>query len=313
MKVECFNASAQTICYDAKDADDGLLKDSRYEGYYLLKDGTRSFDTVYNQEAGVFADDNLYLPLSVMAKPAFGAGEAKDYFSGIGEEVPDLYEIVRLKLTCGRVNDSLEKIGMGGYALPKNILAKVWYKEALEDAKPSEKRRCVVIKHYGDYTEPVYSLPDNDCLLFDNSLVYARTADCFEPVRMSLICSWEGFDFLSAEIGGASYNFYRGKDLKPVFLGKRTSDAAASVKVYSNELIGIEQDSELKVYQKLNGKLLFTGIKGYNTCVSRIWVAAKEDKIEVTYSDFNYTYLEDIENTLTYRKNENGLYVYAGE
>ena len=246
MNLIIHSASKKCVCYDASSVVAGLLHRSSQEGYYLLKNGSISPYTVYNQENGIFIDDALYLPLK-MTKQPLTAKEAKLYADSLKVKLPDLYQIMRLKMAVQKVNSSLRKVGMEDFCLISDVLKNVWYKEALEEAASNETRRFVVISSYDKhYRSPSYKLIDENCLLFADTLLYQRIGDGYEPLRPVLKFTWSGMDFLSVYIGKDEYVFYRGYNLKLMFLGKNID-----VCLLDDEVMEISGS----FYQVLDGKL----------------------------------------------------------
>ncbi len=299
MKATGLSASRQIVCYDAKSVDAGLLQSSKCKGSYLLKNGEISAQTVYNQEWGIFIDEHLYIPLK-MTKQLLTAHEAEVYYHSLGEQMPDLYQIVRFKLAVEDVNASLTRIGMQDFVFPEDILHNVWYEEALKEAKSGEMRRCVVISGYPDYQKPSYQQIDEDYLLFADTILYCRTEECYEPVSPVLKFNWSGIDFLCAEIAEKNYNFYRGKDLKLVYLGRGTV-----IDLVDNELLVTGRS----LYQNFEGKLYEVCSLDDNTSYSR---CNNTGQIVITTSH-EYVLdgiLESAWNIKTYfQKNEEGLFV----
>lgn len=245
MKVTSLSASGQEFCYDANFVNAGLLQSPYRSGNFLLKNGSTSTWTVYNQECGIFVDDLLYIPLK-MSKQLFTAREAEIYYSNLDAKVPDLYQIVRLKLAVEQVNSSLKKVGMEDFVIPTDVLKNVWYKEAMGGASSAECRRCVVILEREGYQKPSYQQINSSCLLFADTILYHRTEECYEPISPVLVLSWSGIDFLCANVGNENYVFYRGKDHKLVFLG-----IGCDIKILNDELIHISK----QVYHSHDGKL----------------------------------------------------------
>lgn len=293
----------QTICYDAKNVDAGLLQSSSRKGSYLLKDGSVSTQTVYNQECGIFIDEHLYIPLK-MSKQLLTAREAEIYYRSLGEKAPDLYQIVRFKLAVKEINASLKRIGMYDFVFSEDILHNVWYEEALKDAKPDDTRRCVVIFGYKNYQKPSYLQIDKDCLLFADTILYRRTEKCYEPISPVLQFGWAGIDFLSAAIGETNYDFYREKDLKLVYLGKNMN-----VRLLDHELIGTSD----ALYQSLEGKLHKISSFGDD-----ILYSSHDDTQQIVISFYNEYIMEGIVEAAWYdetyfQKNGNGLFVKVDE
>ena len=100
MKLSGLSESKQVFCYDAKVINAGLLRKSSCSGNFLLKNGSTSSFVIYNQEAGIFIDENLYIPLK-MSKQLFTAKEAKIYFDILGVKMPDLYQNLVRSLFLG--------------------------------------------------------------------------------------------------------------------------------------------------------------------------------------------------------------------
>lgn len=305
MEVKRFDASAQAACYDAKSVDAGFFANSYYRGNYLLKSGCVSTCTVYNMESGIFADEHLYLPLKVMTKQLFRPQEAKLYLESIGKGMPSLYQVMRIKLAVNEINESLKLVGMGSYALPEDVLNGVWYKEALDEASPTDVRRCIVVSHRGEYTEPVCKPLGKNLLSFNDSLLYRRTADSFVPVRMFLVFSLGGVDFLSAAAEDTVYDFYRGKDLKTVFLGENSI-----IRAYGSELIEVEQPGASRddLYQIINGGL--ARMDSYRSSEDDVaHISQDGGKVTVMVSHRDPSLFEGgWAETFTYKKGRNGLY-----
>lgn len=299
MKVTGLSASAQIVCYDAQSVDAGLLQSSSRKGSYLLKDGSISAQTVYNQECGIFIDEHLYIPLK-MSKQLLTAREAEIYYRSLGKKIPDLYQVIRFKQAVEEINTSLKRIGMQEFVFPADILHQIWYEEALKDAKSGDMRRCVVISGYENYQKPSYLQIDKDCLLFADTILYRRTEECYEPISPILNFSWSGIDFLSAAIGETNYDFYRKKDLKLVYLGKNMN-----IRLLDHELIGTSDT----LYQSLDGKL--HKISSFSDDMS---YSRHNDTQKVVISSYNEYIMEGIVESAWYdetyfQKNENGLFV----
>lgn len=114
MNVNKNGQLCRTIWYNAQKFEVGLLAASAVQGHYLLKNGQKSIVPVYDQEYGVFIDENHYIPLKFSTRP-LTYREAEVYYQSIGGEMPDLYEAVRLSLAVDSVNAALEKIGMSEF------------------------------------------------------------------------------------------------------------------------------------------------------------------------------------------------------
>jgi len=299
MKVTGLSASIQTNCYDANEIDAGLLKSSFYAGHYLLKNGSYSKCTVYNQECGIFIDDYLHIPLK-QSKQLLTAREAEIYFLSLGKKIPNLYQAVRLKQAVDAVNLSLTRIGMQEFVFPRDILHNIWYEEALKTANSRDVRRCVVISEQKDYQRPSYLFIDDNCLLFADTILYRRSQECYEPLSPILKFSWSGIDFISAVIEHTSYDFYRGKDLKLVYLGKNTD-----VHPLDNELIDVSNT----LYQNYNGQLY--KIDSFSQRISYFRSNGKKvvmtTEVEEHYIDAILEYAGY--NELHYQKDTNGLFV----
>lgn len=300
MKFKDLRAFEQIVCYDATSVNAGLLRYSSRKGSYLLKDGHPSIKTVYNQEIGIFIDENLYIPLK-MSKQLFTAREAKVYYRTLGEKMPDLYQVIRFKLAVKVFNASLKKIGMQEYVFPEDILHNVWYEEALEDAKPGDTRRCVVISGYEGYQEPAYQLINNDCLLFADTILYRRTEECYKPVSPILKFRWSGLDFINAKIEGLEYIFYRGQDHKLVYL-----DAFVITRPINHELMVIFSRCSPDfgdLYQSFGGKLHKICSFDPQTSFSRL------NDIEILVSRSKWLGGADQNEEMHFQKDENGLFV----
>lgn len=102
-------------------------------GNYLLKNGGYSATTVYDQEAGIFANANLFIRLD-MPKKSFTAEAAMVHLKAEEAQVPEYFALRQIAKAAPEINKALEAIGMKDYKLPEDVLEKCWCKESLEAA-----------------------------------------------------------------------------------------------------------------------------------------------------------------------------------
>lgn len=256
MKISSFNASGRIVCHDAQQANTGLFQSSDKSGYYLLKNGSVSPWTVYDQEWGILIDEQLSLSLK-MSKTKLSAQEVLIYCQTLDVKLPSLYQICRYSAALKKINASLEKIGMGDFGKlfaddnTINVFRDIWYQEAADNAtNTNNKRYCILIDKLHDFQEPSCEIIDKEYMLYDKSMLYRfdkeHTPEEYVPAPLQLIFSWEGLDFLSLETPEGSYDFYRGKDLKVVYLGRNVK-----IRVFDKELVNIDNT----LWQNQDGKL----------------------------------------------------------
>lgn len=102
-------------------------------GDYLLKNGTVSKSTVYDQEAGIFVNANLYIKLDLPERP-LTAEEANVYLGAYAYRLPEYFDLRQIAKCVPEINKALTAIGMKKYMLPEDVLDKFWCKESLGDA-----------------------------------------------------------------------------------------------------------------------------------------------------------------------------------
>lgn len=119
-------------------------------GHYLLKNGTHSASTVYDQEAGIFANANLYIKLD-MPKSLFTVEQARVYLKAYEAQVPEYFALRQIAKVVPEINKALTAVGMKDFWLPENVLEECWCKESLdkafqndEDGNAEEKRVLLV-------------------------------------------------------------------------------------------------------------------------------------------------------------------------
>lgn len=237
------SVSKQMVCFSAKELGSGVHDKSTFAGAYLLKDGSVSWPTVYDQEKGILLNGNLYLDLNISAKK-FSFDEAKALYSALGEKTPDLYQLICLQNAVSAVNNSLKAVGMADCVLPDNVLESVWCEDYLKKPSPDEKR-CVIIRSVGDDIEPYYDCPTEDSLILGCTQFFIKDGISYKQCDFILLCNWKGLDFLAVEENKDTFYFYR-TNLQIHYLGKD-----CRIEILSDDLIKINDD----VYQNRYGDL----------------------------------------------------------
>lgn len=121
-------------------------------GYYLLKNGSWSCSTVYDQEAGIFVNPNLYLKLDMPAD-AFNAKQTCVYLKACDMQIPEYFDLRQIAKVIPEINDALTAVGMADFALPDDVLEACWCKESLDNAydncisNDSIKKRILSVGH----------------------------------------------------------------------------------------------------------------------------------------------------------------------
>lgn len=294
MRLQKKDVLEQMICYDTNEVETGLLVLSPYQGDYLLKDGSISRHTVFNQETGILIDKDIWLSLHLSTQ-VLTASEAKAYYNSIDHPIPSLYQLIRLKLAVGEINKSLTRIGMKVFSLPEDILNQVWCEESLKEIKQTGKRRCVLINTDTNYQAPEYKLISGNYLLYQNHSLYKRTSDFYEPVKLVLQLSWHGIDFLQSEDKGI--NFYRNKDLQLHYLS-----AKEDIHFYANELVTAEN----RLYQIKDGTMHLISI-----VPDKVTIHHNAGSSELIIEEMQIHSLDYQETTYVshiYQKGEDGLF-----
>ncbi len=187
------------IWYSADGIVDEFEKTAPQCGHYLLKDGSCSARTVYNQEKGILLNDNLYLPLNI-SRQKFRAAEAKAYFSAVKLEIPCLYQILLLQNAAKTLNKSFAAIGMGEDMIPEHALQNVWHKEAMEQADSQETRNCIFIRPRKDgMPQYDYEIINSKYLLVNHSRLYVLDGKEYKNINFVLIASNGFVDILKLE------------------------------------------------------------------------------------------------------------------
>lgn len=157
--VPCFTNN--TAVYEETLAD-GILRTfgvSRYEfssyldnkdkypkpGYYLLKSGSISSATVYDQEAGIFADKGLYISLD-MPKDQLTAEQTSVWLKAYGAQLPEYFWLRHIASAANEINKALDAIGMKDFALPDDVLHDCWTRENLKEALSNDENDGTVKK-----------------------------------------------------------------------------------------------------------------------------------------------------------------------
>lgn len=120
-------------------------------GYYLLNSGASSESTVYDQEAGIFANANLYITLD-MHKAPLTVEQTKVYLKANEGQIPEYFDLRQISKAAPYINKALIAIGMKDFVLPEYILKDCWCKESFEAAVQNAgandiKKRVLLIGH----------------------------------------------------------------------------------------------------------------------------------------------------------------------
>ena len=296
MKLAKKDVLEQMVCYDTKKVESGLLVPSPYQGDYLLKDGSISRYTVFNQETGILIDKDIWLSLQLSTQ-TLTASEAKAYYNSIDHPIPSLYQLIRLKLAVGEINKSLNRIGMKVFSLPEDILNQVWCEESLNEKTQTEKRRCVLIEPRASYQAPEYELIGGKYLLYKHKNLYKRTSEFYEPVKLVLLLNWNGIDFLQSE--DEDINFYRNKDLQIHYLSIKEN-----IRFYADELVRTEN----KLYQIKDGTIYLVTVLPNNVTICHN-AGSSELIIEETQI-LSLDYRDTVNVSYIYQRGEDGLFHY---
>ena len=119
-----------------------------HAGDYLLKDGTHSEHTVYDQELGIYINMNQYLELD-MPQQDLSMEQVSIYLKMKQKNLPDYFDLRQVEKVVPLINKSLAAVGMKDYALPEDVVGNVWCVEnfAAEKEKGQEetKKRLLLI------------------------------------------------------------------------------------------------------------------------------------------------------------------------
>lgn len=116
-------------------------------GDYLLKNGNFSPVTVYDQEWGIYLNENVYILLDMLKAP-LTVSEANVVCSARDYKMPTQAQLELLETKLPEVNKALKAVGMDDFCIPADVLQSCWYREMPELANgtfdPSTKRRLLV-------------------------------------------------------------------------------------------------------------------------------------------------------------------------
>ena len=122
-------------------------------GCYLLKNGSWSYSTVYDQEAGIFVNPNLYLKLDLPEAELFDAEQTCVYLKARSMQIPEFFDLRQIAKAVSEINNAFKAIGMSRFGLPENVLKNCWCKESLDEAlgndagKNPVKKRILFVGH----------------------------------------------------------------------------------------------------------------------------------------------------------------------
>jgi len=158
--VESESKDEQTTVFDSILKDFGISrhqfqtyqnykKNYPQPGYYLLKNGKSSQSTVYDQEAGIFVNANLYIKLD-MPKVSLTAEQAMVYLKAYEAQLPEYFALRQIAKVVPEINKALAAVGMKDFLLGENVLEECWCQESLDKAYQegeinTEKKRVLLV------------------------------------------------------------------------------------------------------------------------------------------------------------------------
>ena len=134
-------------------------------GHYLLKNGKFSESTVYDQEAGIFVNANLYIKLD-MPKAPLTVEQAMVYLKAYEAQLPEYFDLRQIAKVVPEINKALTNVGMTDFLLPEDVVEECWCKESLDKAfqnsesGDTEEKRVLLVGHQGNV--------NNNCLIIED-------------------------------------------------------------------------------------------------------------------------------------------------
>ncbi len=116
-------------------------------GNYLLKNGSTSSHTVFDEEAGIYFTPNLYLNLIAFSKTPnkkFVARDVEGWCNIQEVQLPTLEELTALQQQVKAVNSSLCDAGMGDFLLQADLVSQCWYQEILQNPQKAKETRRII-------------------------------------------------------------------------------------------------------------------------------------------------------------------------
>lgn len=211
-------------------AAQAMAKGEYSGGAYLLKNGEVSEETVYNQEAGVLINHDLYVPLAKQPKQKLTAVEAETYAQIEGMEIPSLEDLVRLSWSYANVNKALDRIGCGWMCTEAPLFSNLWYKGAIAGAKEDgEKRQLLFIKKAKTGIIHEYNFVFDEAskvagIIVDHREVYLWKNRMFLPADLHLAAVLSGSCLLCCE--AYWFRYARGR---LSFVGRQNGGSPLSV------------------------------------------------------------------------------------
>lgn len=126
-------------------------------GEYLLKNGYCASQPEYGQEAGIYINANMYVPLDDSYAQALTHEEARAYAKAVNRALPDYFEIRQLGKVLEVFNHALEAVGMKEHAVTGDVLQTCWYKGAPSDGG---LRRLVFIEKRSNVPDTYLAMQD---------------------------------------------------------------------------------------------------------------------------------------------------------
>lgn len=126
-------------------------------GEYLLKNGYCASHPEYGQEAGIYINANMYVPLNDAYAQVLTRKEANAYAKAVNRSLPEYFEIRQLAKVTEAFNRALEAVGMKDHAVTGDILQTCWYKGVPADSSP---RRLIFIEKNSNVPDTYLAMQD---------------------------------------------------------------------------------------------------------------------------------------------------------
>lgn len=205
-------------------------------GHYLFHDGRAVEYTEYEQEKGIFIDQEKYLNVENMPQELMTAEEVMNFCADHNVEVPFLADLLPLKRSyqgvkmIDVVNRSLRRI-RPNVKLLSDPLNSCWYRERLNSAEPEEKRGLIIVNNiHGIQSSPSIIIDDGVAIVSPYGDLMLQTRDGYEFDNFEVWFTFQGTVFLLAsttidteEHDGAFYDckyLFSLKDDCLTYLGK---------------------------------------------------------------------------------------------
>lgn len=175
-------------------------------GYYLFYDGRKVTYTAFEQEKGIFINQQSYIPLDCINPSLMNKSSVLAYCEKNNLRLPYLCELMPIlrqvqgNKVWGAINAAFKAIQREDCVLPKNVLENCWFQEIMDEADDVHLRRLILVENLGEVrVSNSMIIDDGNCIVTPNGEVWVKKGGLYQPTDFIFWSAYEGLKLLLVE------------------------------------------------------------------------------------------------------------------